>query len=376
MAPGVSGCCLVTMTSNDVAAIDSTQSLYRDGRQAHARSMEYSRLSTFTRQQELDRLRTDYLGYLKAKALRLGVEDFPQSIRKASVGAIVMPSDPGVTAGAAAFAERLAQTTVLGQLNAIRIPVNTPVFNITPEAEGAWVADGAKMPVASMSLTTARTIAAAIVSMIAATVEALRTPGALAYLERRLLRALRHSENAYVLDTTAATSGLRPAGLLATAPSITGGSPDGIGEAVSNLLAFVSNGAAAAPAFIASPRGIAYLGMLRDGAGSALFPNLSIVTGGTLLGIKVIVAPEAGNRLVLIDGEAVAVSDDGLEVVASENAAVEMSDSASGTSGTAVVSGWQTNTAFLRATRRITWTTLSDDGVAYVELDALNGSPA
>ncbi len=53
-----------------------------------------------------------------------------------------------------------------------------------------------------------------------------------------------------------------------------------------------------------------------------------------------------------------------------------MTDSASGTGATAVVSGWQTNTAFLRATRLITWKTLSDDGVAYVELDALNGSPS
>ena len=332
------------------------------------------RLGAFTQKLENEKLRTVYIDYLKALGLRLPFEDYPAAIRKSSVSAIVLPTDPGVAAGAAAFVERLQATTVLGQLDAVRVPVNTPIFNITPEADGAWLQDGSKMPLASLSLATARTSAAAIVSMIALTVEALRTSGA--YLERRALSVLRHSENAFALDTTAATTGLRPAGLLSAAPSISGGSPDGIGEAVSNLIAFVSNGAAAAPAFVASPRGIAYLALLRDGAGSALFPNLSVVTGGTLLGIKMISAPEAGNRLVLIDGATVAVSDDGLEIVASENAAVQMDNAASGSGATAVVSGWQTNTAFLRATRRITWKTLSDDGVAYLELDALNGSPS
>ena len=62
-------------------AIDSTQGLYRDRRQAQYRSMEtLPRLSTYTQKLVNEKLHTDYLSYLRAKTLRLGIEDYPQSV--------------------------------------------------------------------------------------------------------------------------------------------------------------------------------------------------------------------------------------------------------------------------------------------------------
>src|SRR4051812_8157789 len=92
---------------------DVMPTLSHHQRTAHSGTMEtFARLSTFTERQEREQRKTDYLRYLRAKALRLDEADIPVSIRKTAVGAIVMPTDAGVSLGATAFAERLAGLTV------------------------------------------------------------------------------------------------------------------------------------------------------------------------------------------------------------------------------------------------------------------------
>ena len=93
---------------------------------------------------------------------------------------------------------------------------------------------------------------------------------------------------------------------------------------------------------------------------------------GTLGGVPVVHSAAAGARLILIDGAAVGVADDGLIIDNGPSAAVEFSATPDGGGG--LVSGFQRNLALLRIARYVTWPRGYDDAAGYVDLPT--GSPA
>ena len=90
------------------------------------------------------------------------------------------------------------------------------------------------------------------------------------------------------------------------------------------------------------------------------------------------ISKAAGNKLVLIDAANLVVTDEGLEVKQSEQAAIEMLDNPTNNSatptGTNVVSMFQANATALRLIRWLHWTLATDDAVSYLELP-IDNSP-
>ena len=97
--------------------------------------------------------------------------------------------------------------------------------------------------------------------------------------------------------------------------------------------------------------------------------------GGDILGIPLVISAAAGNRLILVDANQVAVHLGNLETEGSGEASIEMTDSPS--SGSAQqTSLWQRTSVCVRLSVTATWALLADDAVSFVELSELGGSPA
>ena len=108
---------------------------------------------------------------------------------------------------------------------------------------------------------------------------------------------------------------------------------------------------------------------LRDEDGDAKFPGLNPVTGGTLLGVPVILSKGARNNLILLNAESIAIADYGTEFELSRHTALQMSNTPTeGTGGASMISLWQANSTALKFTHYISWVKVDADSVAFLEL--------
>jgi HK97 family phage major capsid protein len=99
------------------------------------------------------------------------------------------------------------------------------------------------------------------------------------------------------------------------------------------------------------------LSMARTTNGDRYFPDLSM-TGGTILGIPVLVSQAAGATItIVLPSEILFADDGGVNIDVSREATVEMSTTPTSpiTASTVMVSLWQQNLVGLRAERFINW---------------------
>jgi hypothetical protein len=140
----------------------------------------------------------------------------------------------------------------------------------------------------------------------------------------------------------------------------------------------VSDGDPDSPVFITSSHAAMHLAGIHSD-GEPEFPNISAATGGTIAGIPVLLSKAAGNRLILVDQSAIAVTDEGIDVGRAEHAAIQMVDDPTNNSATAtatnMVSAFQANAVVLRFVRYLHWTKLRGDAAGFIEL-YYAGSPA
>jgi hypothetical protein len=284
-------------------------------------------------------------------------------------------SDPGLGDPAMrAWLAVLRRRTLLGQIDPVQVPPYLPVPNPTTDVVAGWVGEGQPAPFVRLSFERATTEPTSLRFILPFSKELVRATDARAVgvVERYAMRELRRIENRKAMSDDAAVAGLQPAGLLNGVSAIGGGSPASLAEDVERLVAEVADGDADRPVFIASPRAIVFLSVLRDGVGP-WFPNAR-VTGGDLAGIPLVASHAAGHRLVLLDASRLIVSDEGLRIEPSESAACLMDDAP--TSGAVqLVSAYQTDSIFIKFTRSISWRVLGDDSIAFVELP-IGGSPS
>ena len=86
------------------------------------------------------------------------------------------------------------------------------------------------------------------------------------------------------------------------------------------------------------------------------------------LGVKVLISPAAGNRLIAIDADGIAVTDGGVEIVRGQPD-LHMNDAPDNpsTSATVMTSLWQRNLTAVRVERYVSWIKRAD-AVAYLTL--------
>jgi HK97 family phage major capsid protein len=273
------------------------------------------------------------------------------------------------------FLELTRRRTILGRLTGYRpVPMNVLVPLVSTGTVAAWFLESGSMPATAMAFDLAALTPTRIGTLLGVSRELMRatSPAATQLLERDLQRAVIEMEDGSLLDDQAAVPLSRPAGLLFGLSAVGGGSPDSIETDIIELWQAVRSGDIGAPYFIASPSGGMFLATLRGTGGDRLFPDARPVDGGSIYGVPLVISKAAHANLVLVDASALAVADEGLEFGVSEQAAVIMDTAPSAPA--AVVSGFQTNTSFIRIIRTLHWALGYDDGVAFIELD-VPGSP-
>lgn len=253
-------------------------------------------------------------------------------------------------------------------------PPNVPTYGLPADPGGGFIAQGRPIPAGTLSLDPVWTMIGKIGGIFAISRELVRATDGKAQndFQRAFTYALRRIENRELLSTTAPIADEHPGGLLHGAPEISAGSAAAIESDIEALFAYVSDGDPIRPFFIASPRAALWLA-LQQHEGGARFPDVRI-NGGSIAGVPLLVSAAAANRLILVDAGRLLVTDEGLEVSRSQEAAIQLSTTPSD-GATNLVAAFQTNTVFVRLIRYVGWVKSGDDVVAFSEIDALAGSP-
>jgi HK97 family phage major capsid protein len=122
------------------------------------------------------------------------------------------------------------------------------------------------------------------------------------------------------------------------------------------------------------------ISMMQNALGQNEFPGLTI-NGGTFAGLPAVVSnsanvagsPDSGRMIILAKQSDIMLAEGGLEIDASREASVEMTDvptgdAAAGTAGTtSLVSMFQSKSVAVRATRFVNWKKKRSTAVAFIE---------
>jgi hypothetical protein len=334
---------------------------------------ELATLGDLTRQHHRYRALVEDLDYVIAKALRQSSGAWPTRHQKAAIEAMTS-SDPSVLAEQlAAFKAYVIEPSVLAQLPALKAVPLVPIPKETEHGAGTayWAAENQPTPMTRLDFTSTQLEERSLNAIVALSRTLLRLANDTARnaILRICRRTMTRALDTALLGSTAASTA-QPAGLLAGVVGLTGGSPDDLSVELEELVATVSDGAPTTPVFVTSPRAVAYLARQTGTA----FKDVKL-KGGEILGAPLLVSPGAANNLILIDAHEIATHDGLMEIDASDEASLQMSDTP--TDGAAQLTPlWQTNTVATRLVHRVAWTKLSSDSVGYLTLDAIGGSPA
>ncbi len=245
--------------------------------------------------------------------------------------------------------------SVLGQLNAQRVPASRSVGAAqTVGGTAYWVGQAQAKPLTALGFAAFSLPVRKLAADVAVSIELIRTASVsiLRMLERACVTAVSTELDSALLDpANAGIVDIKPAsltnGLVAVVPA--GDFDNQLGQ----VLAGISGGAPTRPTLILSLQSALRLTALRDLAA---------------MGVKVIVTPAAGNRLIAIDADGVAVSDDGGELRIGEPSLV-MDDAppTPDVAATVHVSAFQRNLKVIRCERWTNWSRRGD-AVAYLTL--------
>jgi HK97 family phage major capsid protein len=248
-----------------------------------------------------------------------------------------------------------------------------PVVVTPPTA--AFIAEGTKIRATLAGLGSVDVAVTKLAAIWGLTNDVTRnaSDAALSMLERQFVWAVRVMTNTALLSDQAAIPLQQPAGLLNGLVSLGVASPMVISELLADMWRACRDGSPGAPAWIVSPKGAVYLATLRASDGAPVFPTINPVSGGVLLGAPVLIAPEALDSLLLVDGAAIATVDLGIEVNLTTDGNVEVENPPTGSAST-TVSGFMDNTTFYRIIRYCDWAKGAADVAVFATLPL--GSPA
>lgn len=275
----------------------------------------------------------------------------------------------------AAFLGFVRPRTVLGRLLGVQsVPFNVS-FAVQDGGFGAgWAGQGKPVIVSKGSFDRIEFKDSKIAGIAVLTQELVRSsdPAAERVVERDLAAAVIEFSDTQLLDPTVAeVPDVSPASITngATEITSTGTTAALIETDLSAMVAALVTGGVsfAAPYWVMKPSTALYLAKLRGTGGARIFPDVGPL-GGSIWTIPVITSVSAGDQITLLDAAEIMVADDGLDVMASTQGALQMSDTPDdpGTTGTVLVSLWQTNCVALKAIRYIRWKRRRDEAVVWM----------
>ncbi len=242
----------------------------------------------------------------------------------------------------------------LAGLAAGNIPARKRIVLSTIALNGSMVAEGAPKPVSQLAFDTTLTEEQKAIAIVVVTDELLRMADAagITLLQRELANGCAAAANVKFLSDLAAAA--------SSAGTIAGGT-DFLADLHDALSAITSRGTGRAVAIV--PPAVAVdLSMAAGSAYDQMTP-----TGGTIRGVRVMVSDQVPNGadVIVVDPSKLNI-DPGIVTLATSTAgAIQMDDNPSAGAQN-LVSLYQTNSAALRAERRISYSILRSDAAAVI----------
>jgi HK97 family phage prohead protease len=287
------------------------------------------------------------------------------------------------TGAVADFVEFLRPQTILGRFGVGGVPAlrsvmfRVPLITQTTGGEGYWVGESKAKPLTSFVFTRTMLEPLKVANICVLTEESIRysSPKADTIVRDSLAAALRQRLDEDFIDPAkTAVAGTSPASITNGAETIasTGDDADDIRLDIRSVWAkyTAENNPPSSGVWIMSSNSAVALAMLTNPLGQPEFGSMSM-TGGTLQGMPVIASDYVGDIVILVNASDIYLADEGgINVDASREASLEMSDAPAHTSGVptaaSLVSMWQTNSVAIRAERTINWLRRRDPGVVYL----------
>jgi HK97 family phage prohead protease len=252
--------------------------------------------------------------------------------------------------------------------------VSMPTRASTPTIAGAFVAQGAPIPVkqGAFSAITFTPKKMAVISTFTREIAEHSTPAIEGLIRQAIVEDTAVAIDSVLLDATAATT-TRPAGLKAGVSATTATAGGGIAAVIGDIRGLTgalitgTNGNLRSPVWIMNPADALAISLIPATAGGGEFPFKSEITGGTLQGYPVITSSNvAADTMLLVDAaDFVSVTGDSPRFDVSDVATLHMEDTtplqiATGAQGSGVLatptrSLFQTDSLGIRMLLDLNW---------------------
>jgi HK97 family phage major capsid protein/HK97 family phage prohead protease len=277
------------------------------------------------------------------------------------------------------FIEFLRSSTVYDRLPLRTVPANVTIKGQDGQGAGYWVGQSKAIPVSAQDFSTVNLTPLKVAALSVVSNQLLRdsSPEAEALVAASLQDASSQRVDQTFLSTTAASSGVSPAGLL---NGVTAGVPSGADAAAvrADILtlytSFLTAKNASGIYLVMTPSLAKAISLMVTSLGATEFPGLN-AGGGTLLGDPVVTGDNVtgGHLIALKPSDIYRIGDTGVEVSVSREATIEMNDAAAGASDTPVamashaVSMYQTESTAIKVVRSINYAKRRTGVVQYID---------
>lgn len=286
------------------------------------------------------------------------------------------------------FVELLRPQTILGKMSGLtRVPFNIRVSGQDSGSTANWVGQGAGIPVSKLNTTEVTLGESKVAGLVVLTKELIRSsdPSAELLVRNDLMKTIATFCDVQFVDpNVAAVANVSPAsitnGLTAITP--TGTTAAYLRADVQTLFkSFINNNDdPTSCVWIMDPVMALAISLMQNALGQTEFAGITM-NGGTFFGLPVVVSnsanipgsPDSGHMIILAKASDILFADnDGLEIEASDQASIEMSDgptnnAATPTANAYTVSMFQTNSVAIKAVRPINWKKRRATAVAYIK---------
>ncbi|WNJ93040.1 phage major capsid protein [Bosea sp. 685] len=281
------------------------------------------------------------------------------------------------------FLAYLRPATILGKFGANGVPAlrampfRVPVVTQTGGGAGYWVGEGKAKPLTAFDFDRSTLEPLKVANICVLTEESIRdsSPSSEAIVRDSLRDALAaRLDIDFINPAKTASAGVSPASITNGAATVasTGTDADAVRLDVRAVFSkFIAAGnTPSGGVWVMSSTTALALALMVNALGQAEFPGVGM-TGGSFMGLPVVVSDFIGNIVVLAKTSEIFVGEDGgVSVDLSRDATLEMSDAPgqdalTGT-GSSMVSMFQVGAVALRAERTINWKRARASAVAYL----------
>lgn len=275
------------------------------------------------------------------------------------------------------FLAYLRPRTVIGKIPALRrVPFNVRIPSQTGIGTYGWVGERVPKPLTSLAFAATTMPYHKIAGIIVLTEELVRfsSPSAEGLVRDDMVNGIANFVDAEFLGTTAASAGVRPAGIR---NGLAANNATGTTEAAArtDLRALVNGFTGAlmdtSGVVLVMQETLAFtLGTMVNSLGGQAFPGIGL-TGGNLLGVPVVTSQNAAlsGVIVALHAPSIALADDGAVTIdLSREASLQFESAPTNPPDATTVmrSLWQENLVGLRADRFITWLILRSGAVRHI----------